>query len=986
MSLVAGVAGGIIANYISTILIDSSEEGVHKFIPAFFSKGNDPFLRAAEAKLNSAIAQLRKKYERYPAVKRMLNVKDLSHVVPIKMTLDEILLGAEFEDGVSDKFILDFQDKDDRPKIQNVRKITIDVNNTLKSFLLSSPKTAPFVMQRSIEELKTQINGAINEFNSIKARLDLSDDPNISEFTCSYVISLIRNIEDIIIHGLDAMTRREQIKNRLISSFVPIYVSGRKNSREGEVWRGDAEDAFENLNKLTIRGAAGSGKTTFLHWLTLNSVDVSVIDSSKIKQRDIKYIPIFIPLRRIQSLLRQNLTINDALLHTMPTDSLASSIPFEWLKKLYASHPKLVFMFDGVDEVRSDLRSFVWDLVKEVCRDYPNSKVIVTSRNLSEVHLSDGSYRQDVFENEDSYLKMRSQWRLPSSFFEFSVSPLKNVEIINFVEKWFLGVNPEILPPAQRDEVSTYPEQLKTELFLAKNKHALELSRTPLLCALICMVFFLKKGNLPKSKRELYELATKLLVQSRDEQRGVDVEPLFIRFDHDDRVSMLKHIALSMQEGALEGKQDQTIEVDKAAVLKWLEAYIKNEASQFKFSPEQVIKFFIERCTIIREPAQEKIDFVHRSFMEYLSADEIVLKRNAHSIRHNIRKDEWIHTLQFCMDTQHGGASFGGNLIEEMFECVKATPGVGKRALYIRILSLLQYMNKIPVSFHDNIEEIFSHVHPVTIKDEVSELIGIPAVILHKFLDVDTLGEKLDDDGLYSATRLLSMHPSLETKQTLLTGYHNIADHKIIEILNRSGKLSLEEHTALKKRVINGSYKNMVMLRTTELANREIRKRFVRHVGILFPPNSKSFVGWDFLNRCTKVEIHNLTNKDIEFMLKSVNKQRFDSCKNLELYYPNNIDMSLLERLFPSITELEIIRPTSLNLTGLDKCEHLKNLWIVGCNQELHLTKGMFGESLVEVFFSSSANPIKEDDLDITVTVDDHGIDKRLYVPNFLRS
>ena len=81
---------------------------------------------------------------------------------------------------------------------------------------------------------------------------------------------------------------------------------------------------------------------------------------------------------------------------------------------------------------------------------------------------------------------------------------------------------------------------------MPENKAALELSRIPLLCSLICMVFFLRGGKLPKSRRGLYEISTKLLVETRDEHRGISVARKYSAFVGSRRIEVLRRIALLM--------------------------------------------------------------------------------------------------------------------------------------------------------------------------------------------------------------------------------------------------------------------------------------------------------------------------------------------------------------------------------------------------------------------------------------------------------
>jgi predicted NACHT family NTPase len=195
--------------------------------------------------------------------------------------------------------------------------------------------------------------------------------------------------------------------------------------------------------------------------------------------------------------------------------------------------------------------------------------------------------------------------------------------IVDLIDKWFIGVDPLLVSRAERDKLPGYPEQLKKSLFDKANAISLELARTPLLCSLICLVFFLQRGSLPKNRKQLYELSTQLLVETRDEHKGVRPDERFSNFDLDRRLRMLRAVALIMQEGSQSIQADQSIEVEKSRVVSWIQRQLKDQTT-LALSAAEYLNFLVERSSLIREPSANRIDFVHRSFMEYLAAEEIV--------------------------------------------------------------------------------------------------------------------------------------------------------------------------------------------------------------------------------------------------------------------------------------------------------------------------------------------------------------------------
>ena len=95
------------------------------------------------------------------------------------------------------------------------------------------------------------------------------------------------------------------------------------------------------------------------------------------------------------------------------------------------------------------------------------------------------------------------------------------------------------------------------------------------------------------------------------------------------RIEVLRTIAFLMQEGLDPDATDQLIEIEKKKVISFVKKWIDdNDFSAL--TPEEIVHFLIERCSVIREPVSNRIDFIHRSFMEYLAANEAVWQPLGH--------------------------------------------------------------------------------------------------------------------------------------------------------------------------------------------------------------------------------------------------------------------------------------------------------------------------------------------------------------------
>jgi hypothetical protein len=119
---------------------------------------------------------------------------------------------------------------------------------------------------------------------------------------------------------------------------------------------------------------------------------------------------------------------------------------------------------------------------------------------------------------------------------------------------------------------------------------------------------------------------------------------------------------------------------------------------------------------VVREPVANRIDFIHRGFMEYLAANEAVLQGSAYSLRSRLFSDQWLSTLQFCMDTETGGAYFAGSLISEMIKLLderrKTTDWKAVRPYHLRIASLLGHTSEYPNAFKSDLENLAVRILP----------------------------------------------------------------------------------------------------------------------------------------------------------------------------------------------------------------------------------------------------------------------------------
>jgi GTPase SAR1 family protein len=247
-----------------------------------------------------------------------------------------------------------------------------------------------------------------------------------------------------------------------------------------------------------------------------------------------------------------------------------------------------IVMFDGLDEVfdRATQSTIVDDIVR-FSQQYPQAQVLVTSRIIG-------------------YNPERLQ---QAGFKQFTIQPLDRDEMHEFIDRWYdlaLGADPDKVRLVNR---------LKDAI---GNSQAIQnLADNPLL---LTMMAILNREKEPPTKRsDLYDRASRVLLDKWDSESKnfpVDkIEPWV-------KQGILRHIAHEMQTSE-EGLKGNLIRADR--LVRILTDYLKDQGFE---GPREKANGLIEqlrhRNWILCDRGADTYGFVHRTFLEYFCAMEIV--------------------------------------------------------------------------------------------------------------------------------------------------------------------------------------------------------------------------------------------------------------------------------------------------------------------------------------------------------------------------
>lgn len=352
------------------------------------------------------------------------------------------------------------------------------------------------------------------------------------------------------------------------------------------------------VQHAVILGDPGSGKSTLLQFLVLDWVEGKT-----------EALPLLIELREYA------LAQSTGFLNFLHSGSGANwQFDQQQLHQYLLENPTLV-MFDGLDEVfdRPAQATIIDDIIR-FAQCYPQARVLVTSRIIG-------------------YHKYNAEKFKHAGFHQFTIQALNTTEIHTFIDRWYdlsMGDDPDKVRLKQR---------LKDAI--TNSKAIRNLADNPLLVTMMNLLNREKEEGLPRNKIDLYDQASELLLHRWDFEFKHDLkDPRWSKYpvevDHRDKQAMLRQVAYSIQESAhgLSGNL-----ISKEDLQNCLKSYLKNvlEAPSAPSIAKLLIEQLHRRDSVLCYYGCESYGFVHRTFLEYFCAVEIVhrFEKNIFSLSTN---------------------------------------------------------------------------------------------------------------------------------------------------------------------------------------------------------------------------------------------------------------------------------------------------------------------------------------------------------------
>lgn len=414
---------------------------------------------------------------------------------------------------------------------------------------------------------------------------------------------------ELTIYGLDLRQGREW---RLDTAYISLDAT-----EPGETDRRlPAEQVLSGRDQVLLRGGAGSGKTTLVQWLAVATADQR---SGEHLTPLLGRVPFVLPLRRVVT--DGDPPTPDRFLHAVRS-SLAGAQPEGWATRVLHAGRALL-LIDGIDEIPETHRDEVRRWIRELRADFPGNLWLVTARPSA----------------------VREDWLAADGFTELSLAAMSSEDVGLFVRRWHRAAG----APAELARRLT--DAVRTQSALAA------LAVNPLMCGLLCALHRERDGFLPHGRKDLYEAALAMLLERRDTERRVRVGE-DLRLSKETQILLLQKLAHWML------RNDRS-ELERADALRQLELALPAMA-HVPADPGRVLRHLLERSGLLREPAADRIDFVHRTFQDHLAAKAAVEEGDFPLLLDNAHRDQWEDVLR--MAVAHGRPAERERLLEGLID------------------------------------------------------------------------------------------------------------------------------------------------------------------------------------------------------------------------------------------------------------------------------------------------------------------------------
>jgi len=319
------------------------------------------------------------------------------------------------------------------------------------------------------------------------------------------------------------------------------------------------------LDNYIVLGKPGAGKTTFLKFIILQTLDGKTPGDK---------VPVFISLKDFSD---SELDLLSFIVREFDICCFPDAKSF--ITRLL-NDGKFLILLDGLDEVSNGRDSYVIKQVQDLSLKYSRNQFIISCR-----------------------IAAYNNWF--NNFIDIEIADFDENQITIFVKNWFSDEN----------KIS--------EICLKKifNKIQIkDLATNPLLLTLLCLAFD-ETMNFPANRSELYKEAIEALLKKWDSFRRIKRDDIYKNLSLKRKESLFSNIAAETFENGMYFISQKLLEKQ---IIKYIKNLPQTKEEYLDLDSEVILKSIESQHGIFVQRAKNIYSFAHLTFQEYYTAQYIV--------------------------------------------------------------------------------------------------------------------------------------------------------------------------------------------------------------------------------------------------------------------------------------------------------------------------------------------------------------------------
>ncbi|WP_371669923.1 NACHT domain-containing protein [Streptomyces sp. NBC_00289] len=536
-----------------------------------------------------------------------------------------------------------------------------------------------------------------------------------------------------------------------------------------------ADQTLAEHERVLLRGVAGSGKTTLVQWLAVTAARGERGDR----------VPFVLPLR---TLVRRpdGLPAPDAFLAAVRVPFHASG-PDGWADRVLGAGRGLLLV-DGIDEIPEREREHTRRWLRDLLDVYPGNQWLVTSRPSA----------------------VREDWLTPDGFTELALTPMGPADVAAFVARWHAAARSHA-DEADLDRLDGYERGL---LDAVQTKPDLgRLATNPLMCGLICALHRDRRGYLPHGRQELYDAALSMLLARRDEERDMfprGGERSGVQLTELPQIQLLQRLAYWLIRNNQSEMDRARAERIVADVLPSLPAVAEQGDAA------SILRHLLVRSGLLREPAAGTVEFVHRTFQDYLGAKAAVEDGDFGLLVRGAVDEQWADVVR--MAVAHARPRERAELLTDLTESARHLDGPAATRVRLLALAALEHATQLDPAVRAAVERNAAALIPPRTTAEARALASAGPLALELLPGPEGLGDAearavvvtaslIGTEAAVPVLARFRKHPALDVRAQLTWTWNRFETSRYGEEVIAhlpEDDLFFTAHSARQLRVLNG--------------------------------------------------------------------------------------------------------------------------------------------------------------------------------------